>query len=345
MAQERRFEESAYALSIWSTDGCNLRCAYCFYDDESYKNFRFMDEETAKATIDFIERTPIQSLSFFGGEPLLNWKIIELILNGIKKKIPSSVTTNGILLDEGKLKYLKGHNTHINLSLDGTPETQNKWRDNSYEKILSNMEHLIKYENLTILKTLVEPHKLYEDICHIRDLGFKNVFINLLDPFSSTIYKLGDLHIFKENYKKVINIHNKGININDFERWRDLIKKGTRPGCGFTGLGLGEAPDGKLYTCHQGPSMPEEFSFGDVWSGIDKEKEHQIRKMAETPKSCMGCVYGFNKCPVTMWNHHKKFGVEAPDWYKIYEITKIMLIEEACGLERKLPLCQMQKIV
>ena len=327
-----------YALSIWTTNGCNLKCKYCFYESAMPQPVETMNPDTALAVAKFIEASGISSVTFFGGEPLVNWEALETIVRAVKRPIKWFVTTNGTLLDEERLKFMKEYGFHINLSFDGLPDTQNQWRDGSYDAVVSKIDLFKDYPSLGVLKTLVDPGKLFDDVVHIKELGFKNVFINLLDPFGHTEYDIKDLPAFRENYKKVIALHGNGIQINDFVRWKELIGKHTKPGCGFTGMGLGVSPDGKLYPCHQGPSLPEWFSIGDVWKGIDEVKERQIRNVPN-PASCVACPYGLSKCPVTMWNKHKRFGVEAPEWYRLFELAKIRVIEEACGLESKTARC------
>jgi sulfatase maturation enzyme AslB (radical SAM superfamily) len=67
---------------------CNLSCIYC-YIDNSYdqKNNEIMKFKTAKKSIDCFEKiicnynTKNYEIRFFGGEPLLNYRLIEKIVN------------------------------------------------------------------------------------------------------------------------------------------------------------------------------------------------------------------------------------------------------------------------
>lgn len=61
-------------------------------------------------------------ISYFGGEPLLNWKIIEQSLPQFKQSLKCSsvvVITNGLLLDADKTAFLKSHKCGISWSFDG----------------------------------------------------------------------------------------------------------------------------------------------------------------------------------------------------------------------------------
>ena len=335
--------ETQYAFDVWPTSGCGGRkCKYCFYEGtEARGPEKVMTMGIADAVADFIERSNIVSVTFFGGEPLCNWPVMERIVTRVKKKIKWGVTTNGTLIDRERMRFMGEHSFYINLSFDGLPSTQNEWRDGTYEAVMTNLALLTSYPKLGVLKTLADPKTLYADVEHIRALGFKNVFINLLDPYGHITYDTKELPIFIENYKKVLTLHGKGILINDFDRWKELIEKGTRPGCGFTGRGLGCSPDGFLYPCHQGPGLPEQFRIGDVWRGVDPVVEKRVRSSPTIlmPAECNACPYGLGKCLTTMWNKHKKFGVEAPEWYRLFAVAKIRIIEEFCNLPKKQPRC------
>lgn len=331
-------------LSVWPSTGCNLRCKYCFYEGSCLwtQKREDMTLETADAVIKLINSGLVGSISFFGGEPLINWPIVKYILEKTyleniwnKEKTYYNITTNGTLLTHEILDMFEKRRVHINLSLDGTKRTQNMWRGNSYESIMKNLDRLLKYPKLQILKTMATPASLYEDVKHIKDLGFKQMFINMLDPYSHFTYEKDDVEDFKQQYRHVIeDLRDSSFLIGDYGRWRKLItavhkgKKNT--GCGFTNHGFCVAPDGRLYPCQQGPAC-EEFTIGDVWNGIDKEKEKKVRQ-AEPAPICMKCVYKFSKCVTTMHQKHGQFGMDPPEWHMKFELAKIRVIEELEGL-------------
>lgn len=132
-------------LTFELTDRCNLKCTYCAYG-EMYDNYDaretgMLNFETAKLIIDYYLSKHNSannysynrniSIGFYGGEPLLNFKLIKEIVEYIKAKklnngiVSFSMTTNGLLLEK-HIKYLSENQFKILVSLDGDK------RSNSY---------------------------------------------------------------------------------------------------------------------------------------------------------------------------------------------------------------------
>ena len=118
------------------TDRCNLSCEYCGYGKyynnyEQRKNIN-MNFDIFKETIFFMEKIwKLQSvhskqnirISFYGGEPLLNFRFIEeaitLIKNlNVNKNFSFSMTTNAIYLKK-HIDFLAENKFDILISIDG----------------------------------------------------------------------------------------------------------------------------------------------------------------------------------------------------------------------------------
>jgi uncharacterized protein len=70
----------------------------------------------------------IIKLDFFGGEPLIQFPIIQQVIEEFEPddNIKFFMPTNGLLLTEEKLHYLKEHNVEISLSFDGLWQDTNR---------------------------------------------------------------------------------------------------------------------------------------------------------------------------------------------------------------------------
>ena len=67
-------------------------------------------------------------VSVSGGEPLLYRPLAGLLRNARDHELQTTVTTNGMLLDERCLGALRGITTLLAISLDGVPESHNRMR-------------------------------------------------------------------------------------------------------------------------------------------------------------------------------------------------------------------------
>ena len=119
-------------LVIELTGNCNLACKYCIYNEGFTGNRNFntenIDFATAKKAIDYVSchRDPERlSITFYGGEPLLNYPVmrqcIDYSLSTIKDvNLSFSFTTNMTLMtEEIASKDAKVPNLGILVSMDG----------------------------------------------------------------------------------------------------------------------------------------------------------------------------------------------------------------------------------
>lgn len=145
------------------TDACNLKCKYCaygeLYNDYDKRENKKLSIKQAIRLIDYLvpfwnstRNTSAKShmrISFYGGEPLLNFHFIESIVAYITKEIncPNhiftfSMTTNAVLLHK-YIDYLADNKFHLLISLDGNKEN-NSYRldrrgESSFEHIVNNI--------------------------------------------------------------------------------------------------------------------------------------------------------------------------------------------------------------
>ena len=136
-------------LVLSLTERCNLRCTYCYYKVSHEARSLVMSGEIMEAAIKFaFERTialrqNFLNITFFGGEPLL---CMDLVHRGVefakslvaerfgdafvvgvsaaeksstKFRLRFAVNTNGTLLDDSIIEFMKREKFRVYLSLDG----------------------------------------------------------------------------------------------------------------------------------------------------------------------------------------------------------------------------------
>jgi uncharacterized protein len=149
-------------IQLELTENCNLRCGYCIYN-ENYKENRnhsshFMPEQIARKAIDNLKKQSKKKKSvgvaFYGGEPLLNYKLLQKSVSYAKsilkdKELHFTITTNGTLINNEIAQYLYKENFGILVSLDGPKEIHDSWRRDmknrgSYERTSRGLKFLSK---------------------------------------------------------------------------------------------------------------------------------------------------------------------------------------------------------
>lgn len=122
------------AFRIVLTEKCNLRCAECFVT-KAPDSLRTMDidvlERTIRQTIPY-GREHAVTYHFFGGEPLLRFDSLQRGVAILEEAVASGamvgpiyrITTNLTILDDEIIAFLKAHQFHVGVSIDG-PEAVN----------------------------------------------------------------------------------------------------------------------------------------------------------------------------------------------------------------------------
>jgi uncharacterized protein len=133
-------------VTFETTENCCLKCLYCgygeFYIPQENRAEKAMEFSTVKNVIRYLldywnspmNRSHGQNIyiGFYGGEPLLNFKLIEEVVNFMKNLnlqhnvVTFSITTNGILLDK-YMDFLVENEFNLLISLDGG-ESNNSYR-------------------------------------------------------------------------------------------------------------------------------------------------------------------------------------------------------------------------
>ena len=194
------------------TEQCNLACKYCFLGNnvperrEKFSSNR-MTKETAEQSLSFFIRQIQLSgnvdpdnkpvIIFYGGEPLLNFSVLEYVALRVKelaidepllRNVELSIITNGLLLNEARLKRLNELGVSIAVSIDGCSEEANAQRIDiagraTYSKVIEVLNLAKKFDvAISLSVTLTEETiKDKEKILKlISDYNIKGFGFNIL---------------------------------------------------------------------------------------------------------------------------------------------------------------------
>ena len=184
-------------IDLDMTNNCVLACDYCFRGE---KNPRKLTWEVGSRVIDWlIEKSQNEkklSVSLFGGEPLMEFKLIKKLVPYAKKKVAEygksihfTAVTNSVLVTDEVIEFFRKHNMAFHTSIDGGPQTQDAHRhfpngSGSSAIIEPNIKKILKYwPNRTARSTISNDvvHRWLEDVKYLVDLGYRRFLKRALE--------------------------------------------------------------------------------------------------------------------------------------------------------------------
>ena len=167
-------------LIIIISSQCNLDCSYC----SIFKKDKFIEKKIAFKAINLylnlLGNTNQGKIKIFGGEPLLKTDLLKEIISHIRQKnsqIIIELSTNGILLEDAILNWLKRNKVNLALSLDGDEKTQLLNRKGTspiiYQKIISLIK---KLPSDAIINTVIAPNtvdRFFQNFLYLYNLGVR----------------------------------------------------------------------------------------------------------------------------------------------------------------------------
>ena len=165
--------ESINKYIVLPTTGCNARCFYCF---EKGAKPVTMTAETASKVVRYIvvhRGDKKVELRWFGGEPLVNTKVIDQICTELREQgVPffSWMFSNGYLFDADMVRRAKDlwQLHHVVITLDGTEQTYNRVKAyvhrgvNAFERVLHNIDLLTAAGILVNIRLNIDMYNIGE---------------------------------------------------------------------------------------------------------------------------------------------------------------------------------------
>lgn len=318
------FETLSIALKtlvLHVTDACNLGCRYCYHGNGGHAaaGREKMSPEVAARAVDFLMEHSGNSkeviIVFFGGEPLLNLELVRFIVDYAREKamkkeirVDFAITTNGTLLNDRTIGFLKDNKIGVTISIDGFETAHDRFRRfpngaPSYRAILPGLTQFLadRGEKPVVARVTVagESKDIPEILDHLLSLGFseagfapvttgdpsyqlnRSEMVQLLAHFK-TLSETFIAHAKKDEFYGFTNLIDNLVVLHEGER-KDYP-------CG-AGMGLFSVDSkGGLYLCQR---LTGEASscMGDIFSGFDKAALSRFRQRAfiGEKKTCTGC--------------------------------------------------------
>lgn len=283
------------------TENCNFNCKYCFISDIVSTNdkSKVMTQEVAKASVELLQRTYERqqheydkTITFYGGEPLLNFDIIQYFMQEVDRvktkaywpsDVKYAIISNGSLLTKEIIYFLRQNNIALSISYDVDKHSHanriNRMGQETFDVVRNNIQLCIDEKmpyslSITISEnTLRNKDAVLQEILSLEPL---TIAFNMLIPNkhltpSNTYYeKATDFMIdcFKQ-------LRNKGLYEDRMMRKVQAFidnKLYLYDCCASGGNQLVIAPDGCIGICHgylndrkyfSSNVMDENFDFRD----------------------------------------------------------------------------------
>jgi len=317
-------------MILFLTRDCTLECPYCYVE---HKYDSAMSEEVAFKAVDLFvaENSEKAKLSFFGGEPLLQFdlikKLVPYALKNAKKKgleVKFSIATNGTLIDEEVLEFFEKYTFRVELSIDGTQKAHNINRPmrrggNSYQTVVKNLPELQKRAGHVAVAGVITPETapfFAENSKHVMDeLGVKS-YIMVADYTAP--WKEEDLSLILDQFLELEDWYMEKSRRGDNFYYSPFdvhiaahIRGGFRPGdlcdVGRKICAVGE--DGRIFPCVRFAGKPvkaKDYVLGHVDTGFNWKKCSEISAENLKPRTqCSDCSLDgrcITYCPCLNWD-------------------------------------------
>ena len=296
-----------------ASSACNLSCRYCFYEDESncreIKNYGVMSAEIRKTLIENALSCAEDGciFAFQGGEPVLaglEWFqdfVEEVNKRKVEKQqIAYTIQTNGTLLDEKWLTFLKENQFLVGLSLDGTEvlhdeNRKDKHGNGTFSKVLSVAEELRKREisfNILTVLTGQSAEKVGEIYDFYKKQGFLyQQYIPCLDALNER-QGSNPYSIWPKQYEYALKVlfdrwfqdtvQGEACYIRQFDNWLTVLAGGAPEACSMCGKcsmqNVVEA-NGDVYPCDF--YVLDEYKIGNVTEKSFEEMQRMTENADE----------------------------------------------------------------
>ena len=281
---------------------CEHSCQYCQVSRQSDNKLQFdMSLADADAALGLALRSPSPAIKieFQGGEPLLNFGLVQHIVVEAKrrsagKRLAFVIATNLALVDREMLAFCYEHEIDISTSLDGPRDLHNANRprpgNDSYEKTVAGIRLVREFlgrGKVSALMTTTEASlgRIKDIVDEYVSQDFDGIFLRPLSPHGFAIktkaymrYNTDRwLDFYRKGLEYIIALNKQGIAMAEFYASTILAKMFTSRDPGFVDLmspsGIGIAAviynyDGYVYASDESRMMAEtgdqHFQLGHV---------------------------------------------------------------------------------
>lgn len=335
-------------ISFWIniTNNCNLRCEYCYI---SKKKLVISDDIILKIVDKIISENKVNKyneviIRIAGGEPLLEFDKVKFLVNNfiknrkkIKAKIVFILLTNGTLINNEIIKFIKKHKINVCISLDGTK----KFHDLQRKTILKRGSYFLVKKAFDLLR---KNRILFSTYTVITDKNIKNI------PTLTKILVKNQIAFgfsFVKN-SKIVNIKNsifylkKSLKILEknppsFEMLNYLLDRvkltSQMYSCGANVNYITIDSIGNFYNCPARQDYPigniNNTDFAQVFKRGNTNNKYLKNVCVTNKETCSKCIWKFfcsGGCSYLNYQVYKKYNAKSP-YCKVFKVLLPLLLK------------------
>lgn len=333
--------QAGRVLTAWLhvTNGCNLRCPYCYLDKTSEP----MDEATGRAAVEAVMRSavthgfPAVKLKYAGGEASLNHRLV-VTLHAYARELAAehglvlqaTLLSNGVRLPAGFLKTCQAEGIRVMISLDGIGD------QHDVQRPFANGKPSFRLVERTIGDLIAQGHPphLSITITNRNISGIPDVVRFALErglTFSLNLFRdnecaagFADLHY--EEQAMISTLLKTFAVIEDFmPRWsvlgsildRGQLLEPRQRSCGVGQDYVVVDQHGRVAKCH----MEIERTLGDVFADdplrlVREDKRTALNLLVDEKAGCRDCTWRYwcsGGCSVATFRATGRYDVKSPN--------------------------------
>ncbi len=335
LVEQNSVERRTAELVLNVAQACNLKCSYCF-SNNSVKEY--MDEDTAIRAIDdtIAREDSIRKfrLSFFGGEPTLNFSLIRKIVRyhhdlcaqrGVE--VEYFLITNAVSVSDEMLSFFGDYEFEVQVSIDGDQGSHDAFRlDNrgrgTYARVVDTIGRLLATPGIRLSTSSV-----------ITGSSSARATYDVLEPLKLLNMKIDPAHDFDADGPSAQDaaVRSSGLE-QDLEylggRFAEKVISWERPSeynltqgvlllwqkrtktrfCPAGSVRLGVGADGSYFPCGASASLGENV-LGHVNTGLDiqavRDFDAKLDVQSREPcRSCWAQPLCLGGCPLKVRRSH-----------------------------------------
>jgi len=325
-----------YATALEITLACNMRCIHCGSSATEKNRKNHLTHEEWLKVIDDLISLKAYYITLSGGEPFMypRWRDLIKHINKSKKEAEVCIITNGYLIKEDDVVFMKENGVHhIAISLDGDEKIHDYIRQTpgSFAKALEVINWCKKHSLIASTVISINRHnfdirekilKIHLDnkikICQMQTVNsFGRAGENkdsMLITHQQYIQLIDDIYSWQKKYSKDIKIYTADSLGYCYGNAEKILEDAEWSGCPAGCYILGIEADGNVKGCL---SMQDDFfvsgnvrekSIVDIWNDDDAfaytrkydaskmtGKCGQCNKKDDCKAGCLGMAYSLGK--------------------------------------------------